>query len=116
MSDSENTEINETTPEAAVSVAAVVESVPPVESVVEPDQLSAGTPARGAAGPDLSEGSDSRRAVRRLQQLLNKNGFEVSVTGEFDADTTDAVVAFQEAHKLSGDGIVGSETWDALLT
>lgn len=39
----------------------------------------------------------------------------VSLTGYFGTQTKAAVTAFQRQHDLTPDGVVGAETWDALL-
>ena len=54
-------------------------------------------------------------AVRRLQELLNKKGFDCGAAdGIFGSKTYAAVVAFQKANGLSADGIVGPLTWGKL--
>ena len=54
-------------------------------------------------------------AVRKLQELLNKKGFDCgAVDGIFGSKTYAAVVAFQKANGLSADGIVGPLTWGKL--
>ena len=54
-------------------------------------------------------------AVRRLQELLHKKGFDCgAVDGIFGSKTYAAVVAFQKANGLSADGIVGPLTWGKL--
>lgn len=52
-----------------------------------------------------SKGDD----VKTLQELLN-----IAVDGDFGAKTEAAVIAFQKAHGLYADGIVGAKTWAAL--
>ena len=54
-------------------------------------------------------------AVRKLQELLNKKGFDCgAVDGIFGSKTYAAVVAFQKANGLGADGIVGPLTWGKL--
>ena len=54
-------------------------------------------------------------AVRRLQELLNKKGFDCgAVDGIFGSKTYAAVMAFQKANGLGADGIVGPLTWGKL--
>ena len=54
-------------------------------------------------------------AVRKLQELLNKKGFDCgAVDGIFGSKTYAAVVAFQKANGLAADGIVGPLTWGKL--
>ena len=66
-------------------------------------------------GPDpmLRQG-DTGAAVKTLQTRLDAWGATLVVDGDFGPDTLAAVKAFQAAHKLSVDGIVGPLTWAAL--
>lgn len=57
-----------------------------------------------------SKGSD----VTELQKLLNNNGYNLSVDGDFGTKTQDAVKDYQQKNGLSVDGIVGNQTWGAL--
>lgn len=60
----------------------------------------------GSRGTDVSD----------LQRRLNAAGFDSgAVDGVFGARTDRAVRAFQSARRLGADGIVGSQTWAALL-
>lgn len=55
-------------------------------------------------------------AVRALQGVLNAHGFDCGeVDGSFGSKTDAAVRKFQEAKVLKVDGIVGEDTWTALL-
>lgn len=54
--------------------------------------------------------------TRLIQERLNSLGFNCGkVDGIFGNGTRAAVIAFQKAHGLSADGIVGQNTWRALL-
>ena len=54
--------------------------------------------------------------TRLIQERLNSLGYNCGkVDGIFGAGTRAAVIAFQRAHGLSADGIVGKNTWRALL-
>lgn len=59
--------------------------------------------------------------VKTVQRLLNALGYKdeekktLSVDGDFGKRTDYAVRAFQKAEKLDADGIVGKNTWNALL-
>ncbi len=52
--------------------------------------------------------------VTELQKLLNNNGYNLSVDGDFGAKTQAAVKDYQQKNGLSVDGIVGTNTWGAL--
>ena len=66
------------------------------------------------AGGNLSAG-DSGSAVLTLQKALTALGFyDGALDGDFGSGTQAAVIAFQEAHNLKPDGIVGTDTARAL--
>jgi hypothetical protein len=56
------------------------------------------------------------KAVATVQQRLAANRVCVAVDGDFGLRTRRAVIAFQRAHGLAGDGVVGPRTWGALVT
>ncbi|MFW9258812.1 peptidoglycan-binding protein [Nostoc sp. CALU 546] len=71
----------------------------------------------GAVGqyPTLSQGNTGA-AVTRLQQRLRQLGyFNANPTGNFGQITKDAVIAFQRSYRISANGIVNRQTWNALL-
>ena len=53
--------------------------------------------------------------VTILQYLLNQNGANLVVDGNFGGNTQRAVVDFQRNNNLTQDGIVGRNTWNKLL-
>jgi Putative peptidoglycan binding domain len=53
--------------------------------------------------------------VRSVQYLLNDHGSALAVDGDFGAQTSAAVRAFQASGGLAADGIVGNQTWPALI-
>ena len=57
-----------------------------------------------------SKGND----VTELQKLLNQNGYNLSVDGDFGSKTQAAVKDYQQKNNLAVDGIVGANTWGAL--
>ena len=57
-----------------------------------------------------STGSD----VKKLPQLLNDNGYNLSVDGVYGDKTRAAVKAYQQANGLTADGIAGDKTWSSL--
>ena len=50
-----------------------------------------------------------------MQYLLNDHGSHLTVDGDFGPLTAAAVRAFQTSHGLTVDGIVGDQTWTALI-
>ena len=54
-------------------------------------------------------------AVRSVQHLVNAHGAAITVDGVFGPETAQAVRDFQGSHGLGVDGIVGNETWPALI-
>lgn len=85
-------------------------------------QAGAGLGADGVAGPatfgalvvTVRQG-DSGPAVQALQAQLVKHGASVVTDGAFGPATDAAVRAFQSAHGLGADAIVGPATWAELL-
>jgi len=68
--------------------------------------------------PVLREG-DQGAAVRELQMLLKAhlpNRHELTIDGDFGRKTQQAVTTFQRQAHLQADGIVGTNTWRALLS
>jgi len=53
--------------------------------------------------------------VTILQYLLNENGANLVVDGNFGGNTQRAVIEFQRNNNLTQDGIVGRNTWSKLL-
>jgi hypothetical protein len=64
--------------------------------------------------PVLRQGG-SGEDVRTVQHLLNQHGANVAADGQFGSGTTTAVRSFQSAKGLSADGVVGPQTWAALI-
>lgn len=59
-----------------------------------------------------SQGSD----VKTLQEMLNKNGYDLKVDGIFGSKTQAAVRDYQSKNNLAVDGIVGNNTWGSLTS
>lgn len=72
------------------------------------------TGTQPAAWPTVSSGSSGER-VRTVQYLLGAAGASLTVDGVFGSATASAVAAFQRAHGLSADGVVGPATWPVLV-
>lgn len=54
-------------------------------------------------------------AVRGLQELLNKQDYQLSIDGDFGPATENAVKDFQLKNGLRVDGVVFTETWVKLI-
>ncbi len=66
--------------------------------------------------PTLRRG-DEGAYVERLQEALKAAGFyEGEIDGDFGRGTKKAVKAFQDDRDLEPDGVVGRDTWTALLS
>jgi peptidoglycan hydrolase-like protein with peptidoglycan-binding domain len=67
------------------------------------------------AGWPLERTGSTGEDVRTVQYLLDAHGSTLSVDGDFGPLTNAAVESFQGTHGLSVDGIVGNQTWPALI-
>jgi peptidoglycan hydrolase-like protein with peptidoglycan-binding domain len=82
-------------------------------------------PSAPQTSPFLEAVADSRKktigagnisgAVKIAQLLLGANGFHVATDGVFGPATVAATKRFQAANRLKADGIIGPNTWSALL-
>ena len=84
---------------------------------VEPAPTPAAPKARVNGLPMLRQG-DKGEAVRAAQFLLNGRKCSVGMwgaDGDFGPQTRSAVLAYQRRNELEADGIIGPETWAALL-
>jgi peptidoglycan hydrolase-like protein with peptidoglycan-binding domain len=63
----------------------------------------------------IVESGSTGENPRTAQYLLNQHGASLAVDGDFGPATKAAVEAFQTAHDLTADGIVGNQTWPALI-
>ncbi|MBI4783828.1 MAG: peptidoglycan-binding protein [Oscillatoriophycideae cyanobacterium NC_groundwater_1537_Pr4_S-0.65um_50_18] len=72
-------------------------------------------PVRPGVGSTYSFG-DSGAGVSNIQDLLNANGYPVPITSYFGSQTEQQVISFQIDNGISADGIVGPQTYAALLS
>ncbi len=64
----------------------------------------------------LRRGSEEASEIRYLQELLTWRNFSPgNVDGDFGDNTERAVKSFQAANGLDDDGVVGRDTWEALI-
>jgi hypothetical protein len=88
-----------------------------IASIWRPGLLGRATrPAAGLRGMLPVQLGERSTAVAAVQQRLAANRRCVDVDGEFGPQTRRAVMAFQRAHGLTPDGVVGKGTWGALVT
>jgi GH25 family lysozyme M1 (1,4-beta-N-acetylmuramidase) len=70
--------------------------------------------------PTLKQGSRDEAGhvawVHRVQGLCCGLDVPVTIDGDFGPDTAAAVRRLQKAHGIAADGIVGQDTWSALVT
>jgi hypothetical protein len=100
----------------------VVATTTPVttEPVTTPTTTATQTPTTPALHVTIPEGGhlaagDSGSQVETLQKALAQLGlYDGKIDGDFGTGTQDAVIAFQNAHNLKPDGIVGQQTADAI--
>jgi len=62
----------------------------------------------------VQQKNSTGETVRTIQYLLNAQGANLKVDGIFGPITMASVQAFQNAHGLVADGVVGDQTWPAL--
>ncbi|MBQ8647733.1 MAG: peptidoglycan-binding protein [Oscillospiraceae bacterium] len=56
----------------------------------------------------------SGATVRSVQARLNARGAALTLDGNYGGKTVSAVQTFQRASRLTADGVVGRQTWNAL--
>lgn len=72
------------------------------------------TASAASSKPTLKVGA-SGASVKTLQSMLTQAGFSTrGIDGSFGRNTLAAVKAFQRAHGLAQDGVVGPKTWSKL--
>jgi peptidoglycan hydrolase-like protein with peptidoglycan-binding domain len=64
--------------------------------------------------PTVSQGAYGNR-VTTIQYLLSQSGFHLKVDGKFGTETTKRVKEFQSVNHLKADGVVRTDTWEALI-
>lgn len=76
-----------------------------------PVDLTGIDPCKSTLGPAGRPGNVSKGVeVSNLQKFLTAVGFTVPASGDFDKKTQQALLLFQDMHKLKVTGVVGAET------
>lgn len=70
--------------------------------------------AQAFSWPDVGQGASGEN-VFSIQLMLQARGYTLTVDGSYGSQTLATVKAFQSAHGLSIDGVVGPQTWPVLL-
>lgn len=69
----------------------------------------------GAITQKVARSGDAGSLVKAAQVQLKRNGYSLTVDGSFGPATLSAVKSFQSKKGLSVDGVVGPNTWRALV-
>ena len=85
-----------------------------VTKILNGSSSSSSNSNTGASSTVYLKKGSTGDAVRTLQQNLNTLGASLVVDGDFGTNTYNAVIAFQKAHGLTQDGIVGGQTQKAI--
>lgn len=70
--------------------------------------------AQAFSWPEVGQGASGEN-VDSIQLMLQAHGYSLTVDGTFGSQTASTVQAFQSAHGLSVDGVVGQQTWPVLI-
>lgn len=104
--------------EIGPSNTVVIEGKESIKETAKPTETAQKTAVNGSevfTMETLRKGSKGTQ-VKVLQFMLYVNGFECgNADGIFGAKTLAAVKAYQKAHGLTTDGIVGRNTWKSIL-
>jgi peptidoglycan hydrolase-like protein with peptidoglycan-binding domain len=94
----------------------IVASPPELAAGIDWSTVVAGPPDNSdpRTWPTLHKG-DRGTSVKRLNELLADAGYPTPSSSTFAAATLAAVLSYQKSRKLTVDGIVGAQTWTALL-
>lgn len=82
----------------------------PLSALLPKASSSSSTPTTGT--PQIQSGS-SGPVVTKWQQYLISQGQAIAADGQFGPATKSATQAWQSAHGLTADGVVGPQTWSA---
>jgi len=87
----------------------------PVPEPTNPQEVPTVDVASQITLPQVANGGTGP-AVQACQALVTLRGYPIEVDGQFGPITESSVRAFQSDHGLAVDGIVGPQTWAAMVT
>lgn len=99
---------------ATPTETASASNTPEATNTAEPSPTPSVTPYPIPDWP-LFRNGDSGPEVYAIQYLLRANGHNLAPDGQFGPMTRQRVIAFQGAAGLAADGVVGPQTWAALI-
>jgi peptidoglycan hydrolase-like protein with peptidoglycan-binding domain len=78
------------------------------------DYADEGSQASGSYGPPAEKtasGLNTQLSTKQVQRALKNSGFyKGEIDGKIGPKTKEAIIKFQKAHGLNGDGMVGKKT------
>ena len=89
--------------------------LPLVAAVLLAATLTAAPAQAASAYPITKQGMPRNGNAMAVQYLLTARGYATTADGDFGAGTATNVKSFQSAQGLGADGIVGNDTWTALV-
>ncbi|MCW5874746.1 MAG: peptidoglycan-binding protein [Anaerolineales bacterium] len=99
---------------ATATETASPSETPEATATSQPSATSTVTPYPVPNWP-LFRNGDSGPEVYAIQYLLRAHGHNLTPDGQFGPQTRQRVIAFQGSAGLGADGIVGPQTWAALI-
>ena len=89
--------------------------LPLVAAVLLAATLTAAPAQAASAYPITKQGMPRNGNAMTVQYLLTARGYTTTADGDFGGGTATNVKAFQSAQGLGADGVVGNDTWTALV-
>lgn len=79
--------------------------------------IAAAAPSQAATFTNwpVVRNGDSGENVWTIQYMLRQRGYSLSADGQFGSGTESVVKSFQSSKGLTADGVVGNNTWEALI-
>ncbi|MEV6409854.1 peptidoglycan-binding protein [Streptomyces bobili] len=90
-------------------------SGPDTDPASRPRGMEARWPGTGPRAWPLVRSGAEGETVAAIQLLLAAHGYRADADAVFGPATTEQVTAYQRDHSLANDGIIGPDTWHALI-